>query len=40
MLTNHTPFEGLEDTTDLDLTYTYKTTDPETGEETEVLIII
>ena len=35
MLTNHTPFEGLEDTTDLDLTYTYKTTDPETGEETE-----
>ena len=37
MLTNHTPFEGLEDTTDLDLTYTYKTTDPETGEETEVV---
>ena len=37
MLTNHTPFEGLDDTTDLDLTYTYKTTDPETGEETEVV---
>lgn len=37
MLTNHTPFEGLEDTTDLDLTYTYKTTDSETGEETEVV---
>ena len=37
MLTNHTPFEGLEDTTDLDLTYTYKKTDPETGEETEVV---
>lgn len=37
MLANHTPFEGLEDTTDLDLTYTYKTTDSETGEETEVV---
>ena len=37
MLTNHTPFEGLEDTTDLDLTYTYKKTDPETGEETEAV---
>ena len=27
MLTNHTPFEGLEDTTDLDLTYKYKKED-------------
>ena len=37
MLTNHTPFEGLEDKTDLDLTYKYTKTDPETGEETEVV---
>lgn len=36
MLTNHTPFEGLEETTDLDLTYHYTKTDEVTGEETEV----
>lgn len=36
-LTNHTPFEGLEDTTDLDLTYTYTTIDEETGEEVTVV---
>lgn len=35
MLTNHTPFEGLEDTTDLDLTYHYKTTDSN-GQEIEL----
>ncbi len=37
MLTNHTPFEGLEDTTDLDLTYHYTKTDPVTGQKTEVV---
>ena len=37
MLTNHTPFEGLEDTTDLDLTYKYMKKDEATGEETEVV---
>ena len=36
MLTNHTPFEGLEDTTDLDLTYKYVKKDENTGEEVEV----
>ena len=36
MLTNHTPFEGLEDTTDLDLTYKYTKTDTTTGETSEV----
>lgn len=36
MLTNHTPFEGLMDSTDLDLTYKYKKKDPNTGEEIEV----
>lgn len=36
MLTNHTPFEGLEETTDLDLTYKYTKTDELTGEKTEV----
>ncbi len=37
MLTNHTPFEGLEDTTDLDLTYKYTKTDEATGKTTEVV---
>lgn len=37
MLTNHTPFEGLEETTDLDLTYKYTKTDEITGEKTEVV---
>ncbi len=37
MLTNHTPFEGLEDITDLDLTYKYTKTDEVTGESTEVV---
>ena len=37
MLTNHTPFEGFEDTTDLDLTYKYTKTDEVTGEQTEVV---
>lgn len=37
MLTNHTPFEGLEDTTDLDLTYKYTKKDETTGEEVEVV---
>ncbi len=37
MLTNHTPFEGLEDTTDLDLTYKYTKTDEVSGESTEVI---
>ena len=37
MLTNHTPFEGLEDTTDLDLTYHYTKTDEITGQKTEVV---
>ena len=37
MLTNHTPFEGLEDQTDLDLTYHYTKTDEVTGEQTEVV---
>ena len=36
MLTNHTPFEGLEDTTDLDLTYKYNKKDDVTGEDIEV----
>ena len=36
MLTNHTPFEGLEDTTDLDLSYKYVKTDELTGESTEI----
>lgn len=36
MLTNHTPFSGLEDTTDLDLTYHYKKLNEETGLEEEV----
>ena len=37
MLTNHTPFEGLEETTDLDLTYKYTKKDQTSGEETEVI---
>ena len=37
MLTNHTPFTGLEDTTDLDLTYKYTRTNEETGETEEVI---
>ena len=37
MLTNHTPFEGLEETTDLDLTYKYLKKDETTGEEVEVV---
>ena len=37
MLTNHTPFEGLEETTDLDLTYKYTKKDETSGEETEVI---
>lgn len=36
MLTNHTPFEGVENTTDLDLTYKYTKTDETTKEKTEV----
>ena len=36
MLTNHTPFEGVLDKTDLDLTYKY-TKKQENGEETEVI---
>lgn len=35
MLTNHTPFEGFEDT--LDLTYKYTKVDEATGEQTEVV---
>ncbi len=37
MLTNHTPFTGLEDTTDLDLTYKYTKTNEETGQTEEVI---
>ena len=37
MLTNHTPFEGVEDTTDIDLTYKYTKTDGVTGEQVEVV---
>ncbi len=37
MLTNHTPFTGLEDSTDLDLTYKYTRTNPETGATEEVI---
>ena len=37
MLTNHTPFTGLEDTTDLDLTYKYTKTNEETGEKEDVV---
>lgn len=37
MLTNHTPFTGLEDQTDLDLTYHYKKVNEETGQEEEVV---
>ena len=37
MLTNHTPFEGVEDTTDIDLTYKYTKTDEVTGEQVEVV---
>ncbi|MBQ9011736.1 MAG: LTA synthase family protein [Bacilli bacterium] len=36
MLTNHTPFEGLEDVTDLDLTYHYTKTD-ENGQSVDVV---
>ena len=36
MLTNHTPFEGLEETTDLDLSYKYKKTNEVTGESEEI----
>ena len=35
MLSNHTPFEGMEEKTDLDLTYKYKKKD-ESGNEVEV----
>lgn len=37
MLTNHTPFTGLEDTTELDLTYKYTKTNEETGQQEEVV---
>jgi len=37
MLTNHTPFTGVEDITDLDLTYKYTKTNEETGEQEEVI---
>lgn len=37
MLTNHTPFTGLSDTTDLDLTYKYIKTNEETGQQEEVI---
>lgn len=36
MLSNHTPFTGLENSTDLDLTYHYKKKNAETGVEEEV----
>ena len=36
MLTNHTPFTGLLDNSDLDLTYHYTKTNPETGQKEEV----
>ena len=36
MLTNHTPFEGVEDTTDLDLNYHYTKTDALTGQQTPI----
>lgn len=37
MLTNHTPFEGVKDTTDLDLTYKYKKKDEQAGQESEIV---
>ena len=37
MLTNHTPFDGLKDSTDLDLTYKYNRKDEQTGEEIETV---
>jgi len=37
MLTNHTPFDDIEGYSDLDLTYKYTRTNPETGEKTEVV---
>ena len=37
MLTNHTPFDGVLDQTDLDLTYKYVKKDEETSEEKEVI---
>lgn len=37
MLTNHTPFTGVEDITDIDLTYKYTKTNEETGEQEEVI---
>ena len=37
MLTNHTPFDGLKDSTDLDLTYKFNKKDEATGEENEVV---
>ena len=37
MLTNHTPFEGVEESTNIDLTYKYTKTDEVTGEQTEVI---
>lgn len=37
MLTNHTPFNDIAAHSDLDLTYKYTKTDPETGEKTEVV---
>ena len=37
MLTNHTPFTGLEDNTEIDLTYKYKKINEETGMEEEVI---
>ena len=36
MLTNHTPFDGLKDSTDLDLSYKFNKKDEVTGEESEV----
>ena len=37
MLTNHTPFDGVLDQTDLDLTYKYVRKDETTGEESETV---
>ena len=35
MLSNHTPFTWMDEFSDYDVTYKYKETDPETGEEVE-----
>lgn len=37
MLTNHTPFDGVKDNTDLDLTYKYTKKDEVTGEDKEII---